>query len=240
MDYDILEIFIIALGFAITYFLLNRINPESYQVEPFMGMVASGLYDLNTVGQLAPAVPLLYLQHKRKGVKGEKYLNVLVPLPAESVLHVRTERWTTVNGERTMQLQYDMQTNSNSPNVSSTLFHETLILVEGDVRRIEVRCAVANGPSGGSGVGDGDSDTEDPIGGGPATPYMSGDVTRPCSMAYNGSDLKAMATVECQGNVTTDTRLDRGTLQALQQPPGSSVVSVSVGDRRIANVFMVV
>ena len=178
-------------------------------------------------------VPLLYLQCRREGSSGEHYLNVLIPLPPEHMVIKTTEELDISSGLLTIAYSTIAD---GSGETSTRLYHKTLIPIGPDILKIEVVCD-AGTQSPGSGIGTGDSDTADPVNGGPATPYMSSNVNGPCTMVYSGGDGTVVARVTALSGAAEATTLSAdGYIQRAKQPP-SAVGSIAVGDRIVRKVY---
>jgi hypothetical protein len=223
---------LIIAGVAYTIKMLTDIREGTYHVEPYDGFVSATLFggekELKT---LEKCKALLYIQQKDMKNPGEKYLNIMVPLPRDTVLNKFTERF--MGATVVIELEF-ISVAPLEPN--STVYHKTLIPIGQGVDEITVSCTMgALGPIITSG-NTGDSDDMDPVSGEDPTPYLSGVATAtPSLAAYLGSEASSITVKDAAGAVIATIPSSGSMMQAVFGL-ASSTFEVVCGRRKVKNI----
>lgn len=179
MKYLLLALFLVTLAILVYVLFIQDIEADAYHTTPIAAQLDAGLYG-KEVDSIAVSKPFLYMQRKSDENSG-CLLNVLLPIPRESHLVAENADYST---PRTVRFKYTFESNFPAEGTAG-FYQQTLIPIGRDISTIIVECGIAGGGSGTSTIHTDDADTEDPIKGGPATPYMNGYMESGL-LVYNG------------------------------------------------------
>ena len=178
-----LQLVAIALLVRLTY--LVAVDPEEYHAIPVAVHLDGDLYgNPEAVEDIPPLKPYIYLQKARKGEAQGFLLNVMLPLPDTTYV---PEATFDMSDPRMLVVRYRVQGNDPGGIVQG-LYHQTLIPVSQGVDSVIVECVMDQGATEKTRIHTDHSDSEDPITGGPATPYMSGAATYGM-LAFSGGEM---------------------------------------------------
>ncbi len=185
MKYVIAFLILVAIGLLVRLTYLVDVEPEEYHVIPVAVHLDGDLFgNPEAVEDLPPLKPYIYLQKARKGEARGYLLNVMLPLP--DTTYVPEARFD-MSDPRKLVVRYRVQCN-HPGGIVQGLYHQTLIPVSQGVDSVVVECLMDGGGSEKTRIHTDHSDSEDPISGGPSTPYMSGTATYGM-LAFSGGEM---------------------------------------------------
>ncbi|MBP7514429.1 MAG: hypothetical protein KA791_07770 [Flavobacteriales bacterium] len=194
MKYVIAFLLLVAIGLLVRLTYLVDVDPEEYHAIPVAVHLDDDLYgDPKALEDIPPLKPYIYLQKARRGEVQGYLLNVMLPLPDTTYV---PEATFDMSDPRKLVVRYRVQCNDPGGIVKG-LYHQTLIPVSQGVDSVIVECAMDGGGTERTRIHTDHSDSEDPITGGPPTPYMSGTATYGM-LAFSGGEM-GEATVAVPG-----------------------------------------
>jgi hypothetical protein len=213
---------------AVLYWIAQGISPDDYHTDPIEAHLDEDLFGgASAIKNMPTFKPFLYLHEPDRGSGFKLY--VLIPLPAGTTIASPTFD-TSVRG--TCKVKY-VATGGDPRAYAAGLFNQTLIPVQANVSTVIVECVVQGLSTHTSTVGTGDSDHEDPISGGPATPYMSG-MTTDGLMLYTGG-MGCNTTVEFSSGPVTGS-VDKTPVFQPFDPGAPDFTLFKVGKREVKGV----
>lgn len=185
MKYVIAFLLIVAVMLLVRLTYLVDVDAAEYHSVPVAVHLHGDLYGNSmAVEDVPPLKPYIYLQKAEKGEARGYLLNVLLPLPDTTYV---PEASFDMSDPRKLFVRYRVQCNDPGGIVQG-LYHQTLIPVSQEVDSIIVECLMDGGGSEKTRIHTDHSDSEDPITGGPPTPYMSGTATYGM-LAFSGGEM---------------------------------------------------
>lgn len=200
MKYVTAFLLLVAIGLLVRLTYLVDVDPEEYHAIPMAVSLDGDLYgNPKAVEDIPSLKPYIYLQKSEKGEARGYLLNVILPLP--DTTYVPEARFD-MSDPRKLVVTYLVQCDDPGGIVQG-LYHQTLIPVSQGVDSVIVECLMDGGGAGTTRIHTDHSDSEDPISGGPATPYMSGTANYGM-LAFSAGEM-GEATVTVPGSALSGT-----------------------------------